>query len=300
MWPNRYTMDDGTGKNVACKLGLYLIVFFESRLPTVALYFRYHGQYVFGYGQSRLAFIIEGKQERHQVTGGFIGNAAFQVSLDRLNKELDNLKTEGFDVLRTSSPENSMFELARWAKQIARQVNAGNLEANYTYQEFKDLVAKIPSGTDLSRLAKDHYQHREAASRAVAIDSASNDECLEVEKPNPKRLTYAVDYAKWTKGQLEQACIKHGLSKSGASDKLVERLLKPHPPSLWVQRKNKGEWVPARHDVAGTALLVALWLLHQEYPSQEDGFSKNQVYVRAEALCISKNPFSGGTTQTGP
>lgn len=249
------------------------------------------------------------------MTGGFIGNAAFQVSLDRLNKELENLESEGFDVLRTTSPENSMFELARWAKKIARQVNAGHLEAKYAYAEFKGLVAKIPASTDLSRLAKDHYQNRQGtkvASRPIVIDEDSSPQVL-AGRPNPKRLTYAKPstkqekkpttpvnfYSKWKKGQLEQECIRHGLSKSGARDKLVERLLQPRPPKLWVQRKAKGEWVPSRHDVAGTALLVALWLFHQENPSA-NAFSKNQVYMRAEALCITKNPFSGGTTQTGP
>eukprot|EP00980_Cylindrotheca_fusiformis_P002269 scaffold523_cov101-Cylindrotheca_fusiformis.AAC.7 len=293
----------------------------------------YHGQYVFGYGQSRLAFIIEGKQERHQVTGGFIGNAAFQVTIEQLNDEIEKLKSEGFDVLRTSSHEHSMFELARWAKQIARQVDAGHLEAKYSYHEFKSLVAKIPSTTDLSRLAKDHYknrQDRETAIRTISIDddgggggssSAGSDD---VDLPKPQRLMYTTanvrakqnrrlsigkpcnttkvvdhDYSKWTRSQLEQECLRHGLSKSGTRDKMVERLQQPRPPLLWIQRKQKGEWVPARHDVAGTALLVALWLLHQADPSSED-FSRNEVYIRAEALCITKNPFSGGTTQTGP
>lgn len=30
------------------------------------------------------------------------------------------------------------------------------------------------------------------------------------------------------------------------------------------------------------------------------GTNKEELYVKAEALQITKNPFSGGTTQTGP
>ena len=34
----------------------------------------YHGLYVFGYDCCRLVFIIEGKEEKQQMTGGYIGN----------------------------------------------------------------------------------------------------------------------------------------------------------------------------------------------------------------------------------
>ena len=305
----------------------------------------YHGQFVFGYdGSSRLAFIIEGKQERHQVTGGFIGNASFQVTLEQLNSEIQNLEKQGFDVLRTTSPEHSMLELSRWAKRVATQVQRGHLQAQYTYQEFKQKVKEIPKGTDFSRLAKYYYQEQRQSKQASPITLlASSDDCGDDDdddpqdrKPtnqNPKRLTYEkvptkkppilnqrttttttttyeqvkkqriqsqVDYSTWTNHQLQEECVKCGLSKSGAHADLVARLQGPKPPSLWLQRKNQGEYVPARYNCGATAILVAMLLLHQEHPQVSDGFPRDQIYVRAEAICITKNPFSGGTTQTGP
>jgi ERCC4-type nuclease len=62
----------------------------------------YHGQYVFGYDNSRIAFIIEGKQETQLVTGGYIGHRKFNVDQQRLDEEIENLKSEGFEVLRTT------------------------------------------------------------------------------------------------------------------------------------------------------------------------------------------------------
>jgi hypothetical protein len=62
----------------------------------------YHGQFVFGYNNSRIAFIIEGKQETQLVTGGYIGHRMFNVDQQRLDEEIENLKSEGFEVLRTT------------------------------------------------------------------------------------------------------------------------------------------------------------------------------------------------------
>jgi ERCC4-type nuclease len=62
----------------------------------------YHGQFVFGYDNSRIAFIIEGKEEKQQVTGGFIGHRKYNVNRERLDEEIENLKSEGFEVLRTT------------------------------------------------------------------------------------------------------------------------------------------------------------------------------------------------------
>lgn len=61
----------------------------------------YHGQYVFGYDNSRIAFVIEGKPEAQQVTGGYIGHRMFNVDRQRLDEEIENLEREGFEVMRT-------------------------------------------------------------------------------------------------------------------------------------------------------------------------------------------------------
>ena len=110
----------------------------------------------------------------------------------------------------------------------------------------------------------------------------------------------AIDYSKWTTAQLQEKCVEYGLKKSGTRDNLVERLHGPKPPALWLARKLKGEYVPARYDSGATALLVALFLLEQQGGPTGNGMTKEEVYVKAEELEITKNPFSGGTTQTGP
>jgi len=47
-------------------------------------------------------------------------------------------------------------------------------------------------------------------------------------------------------------------------------------------------------------LLVALYLHDKKTGSPGNSLSKDKLYVKAEELNITKNPFSGGTTQTGP
>jgi hypothetical protein len=111
-------------------------------------------------------------------------------------------------------------------------------------------------------------------------------------------------YSGWTKTELETMCVKVGLPKTGNRLKLLERLRGPHPPKVWLQRKQK--FVPERYNVAGTALLVALYLHERRQQvglpdtGAAGGMTKDELYPAAEALNITKNPFSGGTTQTGP
>ena len=61
----------------------------------------YQGQYVFGYENCRLAYIIEGKEQAHQLTSGHIGQRQFNVSREQLDEEIKNLQADGFAVLRT-------------------------------------------------------------------------------------------------------------------------------------------------------------------------------------------------------
>jgi hypothetical protein len=61
----------------------------------------YQGQFVFGYENCRMAYIIEGKKEAQQLTGGYVGQRHFDVTREQLDQEIENLQKEGFDVLRT-------------------------------------------------------------------------------------------------------------------------------------------------------------------------------------------------------
>lgn len=111
----------------------------------------------------------------------------------------------------------------------------------------------------------------------------------------------ACDYGKMSISDLQKQCEAVGLAKSGSKAVLMERLNGPHPPPEWLDRKLAGQYVPFSYDSGATALLVGLYLLEKERGTGHDGFfEKDVLYSKAEELCITKNPFSGGTTQTGP
>jgi hypothetical protein len=139
-----------------------------------------------------------------------------------------------------------------------------------------------------------------AASRLTKKQKTANDDC------DSDDDSTSDNYDGCTKKELETMCIQVGLPKTGPRETLMERLRGPHPPQVWLQRKQKGEFVPERYNVAGTALLVALYLHERKNvrPGGEGavalGMTKDELYPAAEELNITKNPFSGGTTQTGP
>mmetsp|Transcript_9283 Transcript_9283/g.10605 ORF Transcript_9283/g.10605 Transcript_9283/m.10605 type:complete len:1128 (+) Transcript_9283:51-3434(+) len=123
----------------------------------------YHGQFVFGYDNCRLAFIIEGNLKQQQVSGGYIGNARLDVREKQFNEEIKILELEGFEVIQTCHHRDSMSELAKWAKLVAKDVQSKNLNLEFTYNEFVNKVNKIPKETDFSRLAKDHAERKKQA-----------------------------------------------------------------------------------------------------------------------------------------
>jgi len=59
----------------------------------------YQGQYVFGYENCRLSYLIEGHADGQELTGGVIGQVHFNVSRAKLDLELENLSKEGFEVI---------------------------------------------------------------------------------------------------------------------------------------------------------------------------------------------------------
>lgn len=290
----------------------------------------YQGQYVFGYENCRMVYIIEGNEDKQAVSGGYIGARWFEVDKGKLQEEISDLKAEGFDVLRTTSVENSMFQLARWVEKISADLKAGKMRAELTYAEFKEKLSKIPKQTDFSRLAKNHTAERKANKDKDAISGGAvyGDDCqppslsetngvagkssstktlplssTEIPVAKKQKLCDAQDdgkYEGWSRKALVEECGKAGLPKSGSIADLVARLKGPRPPPAWIKRKCKGEYVPARYNVGSTALLVALYLHEIEVGEANVGISKDDLYVKTERLEITKNPFSGGTTQTGP
>ena len=135
----------------------------------------YQGQFVFGYQNCRIAYIIEGNVEKELVSNSYIANARHKVSKERFEEEVANLEEEGFEVLRTCSVENSMFELCRLAESVAGEVQNGKLPLKFTYDEFVKEVDKIPKETDFSRLAKDYARERKRRGEEVGKESSTVD-----------------------------------------------------------------------------------------------------------------------------
>jgi hypothetical protein len=309
----------------------------------------YTGQYVFGYDNCRIAFIVEGKLEKQQVTGGYVGSARFQVPKARFEEEIANLEAEGFDVLRTTRAENSMFQLSRWAEKVAKEVQNGKLQLKYTYNEFVAQLKKIPNEIDFSRLAKDYAKQRneQAALRKRQDDTLSLvrnereekrdnkvdsdnykggvkgvqplvlDRKLKKHLKRPPDSTQpitvhkkvktqneksGVNYEECTTSQLQQKCVEYGMAKTGTKKQLINRLQGPRPPEVYILRRKGGLYVPKTPDTGATALLVAIQILQDQETTGNNrvGFTKDELYTLAETLEITKNPFSGGATQTGP
>jgi hypothetical protein len=126
-------------------------------------------------------------------------------------------------------------------------------------------------------------------------------ELQEGKTPTEEGASSTVDYSKWTQKRLQEECEAFGLTKSGNKQELIKKLNGPKPPPTWVERKKQGLYVPARLDTNSTANLVAIQIL-QDSCTEDDfpGGTKEEIYTLAESLEISKNPYSGGTTQTGP
>lgn len=61
----------------------------------------YQGQYVFGYENCRMAYIIEGVIGTQLLTGGLVGQTEFNVTVDQLDEEIEQLGSQGFDILQT-------------------------------------------------------------------------------------------------------------------------------------------------------------------------------------------------------
>lgn len=108
------------------------------------------------------------------------------------------------------------------------------------------------------------------------------------------------DFADMLLKQLKKKCMEVGLNTGGTKNELIDRLKGPWPPTVWVERKKKGLYVP-KYNTGAMAILVALHL-HESAINDENalGMTGAQLFAEAEGLQISQNPFSGGTTQTGP
>lgn len=199
-----------------------------------------------------------------------------------------------------------MVELSRWATTVLQDYRNGKLTAEYTFDEFRNKVKKIPRNTDFSRIAKDEAQSRQQKQEAATVETKEAKPKKEIVQttllgriPKTQTKTKGSDqYKGWTVAKLKEECEKAGLTKGGKKADLIERLNGPRPPKLWLKRKAKGEYVPSKFNNCATALLVGLWLEQSKHGSDWKGMTKEELYALAESLDISKDPFSG--IATGP
>lgn len=201
----------------------------------------YKGQYVFGYDNCRMVYIIEGNMNKQTVSGDYVGTRWFNIKTDGIEKEIENLKAEGFDVLRTTSVENSMMQLARWTQRVAKDVRHGSLKAKYTYENFKKCVNRIPREVDFSKIAKDHAASKLEAQEAAAAKEQTKEQPVAKRQRTGAAREAEDQYLGWKKSELEAECRKFGLPKTGRHGELVQRLLGPHPPKIWLMRKQRGQ-----------------------------------------------------------
>lgn len=194
-----------------------------------------------------------------------------------------------------------MVELSRWAAKVLQDYRDNKIKAEYTLEEFQRKVRKIHHGVDFSKIARDWAASKPTVLEKVAdtidLTASTSKKGPTQMKPafgNPKKVRN--EYTGWKVSELQQECAKYGLVKTGKKADLIDRLNGPRPPAVLLERKSKECYVPSRYNTCATALLVALYLEQEKNESDWKGMTKEDLYALAEALDISKDPFSGVLT----
>jgi len=166
------------------------------------------------------------------------------------------------------------------------------LPANRFLQSKSSPLSTIPSSSSRREPLDAEITHR---SETAALHGHS--------VPRVTPISGDCEYSKWSIAALKQQCTDWGLPKAGRKEELIARLKGPRPPAALLQRRAAKQYTPERHDIGANAILVGMVLQQCPGGRIDDNFqgtTKDPLYVLAESLNITKNPFSGGTTQTGP
>jgi hypothetical protein len=152
-----------------------------------------------------------------------------------------------------------MVELSRWAAKVLQEYRNGKFKANYTFDEFRNEVKKIPRNIDFSRIRKDMtVEHQTKFDEPIATvgtqvfqsNGNRNKDSVQVTllggNPQTKLIGGNKLYKGWTVAKLKEECEKAGLPKSGKKENLIERLNGPRPPQVWLERKSRGGYVPSK------------------------------------------------------
>lgn len=182
-----------------------------------------------------------------------------------------------------SSPENSMFELSRWAAEILSETKLG--QVSITGQtEIGGSTSGLPFRSDpvrdpikrASSLAGNRFLQAKSSpltarpsfppyTNATPPKSTPSSPIFRPSsRPRVTPIGGDHDYSKWSMISLKQQCTEWGLPKTGNKEDLITRLNGPRPPKVFMQRKAAKQYTPDRHDIGANALLV--WLVLQQCP----------------------------------
>ena len=242
----------------------------------------------------------------------------FVEAVAKIPKEVD------FSRLARYHAEERKFKEGRMASSIVDLVGdyeensegfyprGGDLRPTILDEQLRltEKKAALKTTTDVRKRFRLRLDERREARKDPSADSSSPTcvpTCTIATKVTRPDLNESAknEYAKWTVDSLKKKCVELGLKKTGSKTELIERLLDPtnRPPHIYRLRQERGLYVPTNLDTSSTAILVAIQIKQdgalvgfEKYA----GATKDEIYVLADKIDIKKNPFSGGTTQTGP
>ena len=258
-----------------------------------------------------------------------------QVDFSKLAKDakLRRLEQTNVPCLKAGMLDKSTMPLNAWTQRADLYVAQGTLVRTEhslkgvgntpSLQSFRSDPVRAPVQRLSSLLLPaNRFLQSKSSPLSTIPSSSSRTEALDGEIPNatsvyrsettalPSHSVPSVtpvsgdcEYSKWSIAALKQQCTDWGLPKTGKKEELIARLKGPRPPPVLLQRRASKQYTPERHDIGANALLVGMVL--QQCPGGRidpnfQGTTKDPLYILAESLNITKNPFSGGTTQTGP
>jgi len=209
---------------------------------------------------------------------------------------------------RTLTGSESTFEKER-LKPI--ELDETFKENSYTQDVFTTTTNnKRSTAGAQNRFNLDDDKKREATkesknnSKTSPIESSCTNNQMNTNENTNETTRAVVEYHKWTTGHLKNKCTEFGIARNGTKDELIARLLDEtnRPPEVYLLRKNRALYVPARVDVAATAILVTLQIKQDlaQAGANYAGETKDEIVALADPLNIKKDPWCGGTTQTGP
>ena len=265
-------------------------------------------QYVLG-GQSQrkcsIGYLIEGSTS--QVTGheGKVGRASWNQTEKDVEDAIDALPRLGFWIIRSKGVRDSMFKIARIAKDLAWKEQNGSIDARYTYDQF---LSRIKLCDKKEGDIPTEIQHQYPAAPVVDMNNARYERrCFVNSRPGPpghaaqadsgvSLMSHAMmlnpfapceeELQKESITSLKTMLKARAEKTSGSKADLIARLRQPPKPALLITRARNGEYVP-KSGTCNAALLVALLL--NTRPGE--GLPKERLIDLADTGGVSNTPM---------